>query len=290
MRFGLKVGKGQFVGLFAICGAFVISVAGCSVAAKVDCTEVTLAPQSDQFEAPLGTEAVEASWQQGKHADSFVEADIGGNQACARCHARASWRPAMTNWPAGWSQPEAGYEPGPARIPEGQWLHIDCQVCHPTAGVDEYQRVGWLDIPHQGEYRQLANDSQLCHFCHVEEDLVNHNPVKVAGVHDEFSCLDCHDPHQGAASCTQSGCHLSFDNACTPVIEHNKPHKGVTCQACHAVGDYDIKWDEDREQWNLHQMSAGLAAGRAGFVSVHYLSTKVACERCHTPGDLPWME
>jgi hypothetical protein len=52
----------------------------------------------------------------------------------------------------------------------------------------------------------------------------------------------------------------------------------------------EIAWDPARGKWHSHiPLSMDGAHSLVGFTS-HELALEVACERCHTPGDLPWVE
>jgi hypothetical protein len=179
---------------------------------------------------------------------------------------------------------------GERGIPPDEWQHVTCLVCHPEGDRGDFQKVAWLDIPFTLTYQQLDANWVVCENCHVASGTVDHIPVTVSGVHSGMNCLDCHDPHTAAASCTQAGCHFDFEEACVPVIEHSKPHQAAACQACHASGEYLVNWDQGRELWNLVQTNEAGQLQRAGFISPHTISLEANCERCHTPGELPWMQ
>jgi hypothetical protein len=128
----------------------------------------------------------------------------------------------------------------------------------------------------------------LCEKCHLAGDVEGHVSVIVTGVHSDYVCTDCHDAHDGSASCTGSGCHQPFQAECEPIQTHDKPHASVSCAGCHSVGDPEIDWDSERELWQTFYPVKQEGDTQFRAFPSHALTLEVVCERCHTPGDLPW--
>lgn len=241
---------------------------------------VALVRESEKDLKPPTSEEVRGLWEAGPHTDTDVHAEPGYDSGCDRCHA-----------PLERLELGSRLQKIPTVDPGGLPPHeVGCAVCHPQDPGEESKEIAWLSNPLELEYEPVGSASALCRRCHVARDLEGHLSIVVAGVHAGASCADCHDPHTGKASCTGSGCHQPFGRECEPIPTHDKPHAVVTCSGCHASNLTEIDWDPDREAW--HSFYPVEKNGEQVLVphSSHDLSREVACERCHTPGDLPWME
>lgn len=218
-------------------------------------------------------------WATGPHAHTDVRSEPDFQQSCQDCHAPLIVTGGSTS--STMQDLAAGGQPG---------VSNGCAVCHPQEPGQESQQVALLDNPETGEYRAVDSGSTLCETCHTGDQPEGHLPIDLQGVHADMSCLDCHDAHTGQASCTGAGCHQPFRAECEPILTHDKPHSTVTCSACHASGEFQIKWDEELQAWHSF-----FPVEKAGEIQLkgqhaHNLGREVICENCHTPGQLPWME
>jgi hypothetical protein len=184
--------------------------------------------------------------------------------------------------------PEDVFVASPAGDSPGEAAGVACAVCHPVQGEGVSGQVAWLEDPAGGTYVEVAAPEEVCARCHSNPDLEGHIPVLLGGAHAQKACTDCHDPHDASASCTGSGCHQPFQAECEPISTHDRPHASVSCLGCHASGEHAIGWDEGRGLWVT--MVEIEVAGEPKVVpfSSHEVSLEVDCDRCHTPGNLPW--
>jgi hypothetical protein len=232
---------------------------------------------------PLTPKAVNENWGSNPHASTDVRDQPGFERDCRRCHA-----PLTVFEEATTSSKQRALADAPPEAPTG--ASVGCAVCHPQKPGQESVDVAILIDLHAGEYRSVASGSELCEPCHTGAQPQGHLPIVLQGVHEELRCLDCHDAHTGAASCTTAGCHQPFQAECEPILSHDKPHSTATCTACHARGDVQIKWDEELQAWHSFFPVEKEGEVKTRAKHAHDLSREVICERCHTPGQLPWME
>lgn len=266
-----------------------ISLTGCAGRVERVCPTPMLAEGSgsDGIESltvatstPQPPQVVREAWETGPHARTQVQSEPGFEENCRACHAPLE----ALSLGSGQSKQDASETPGVVHAA------IGCAVCHPQEQGEEGREVARFADWRAGRYEPVESGGELCLGCHVADDLQGHLFVDLSGAHAGFSCTVCHDPHSGAASCTDSGCHQSFGIECEPIQSHDKPHAAVSCSGCHASGDVEIAWDPAREMWHSHlPLGRNGAAALVAFTS-HDLSRDVECERCHTPGDLPWVE
>jgi hypothetical protein len=176
-------------------------------------------------------------------------------------------------------------EPPPPLIPETEWDHIPCMVCHRVdkKGVVE-AGYAWLEIAQIEEYADIESADELCEKCHGEVDLPGHQAIVVGGVHAGFSCTRCHNAHDPLAGCTTGGCHADLEEA--SIAGHTEIHHLVNCVACHDASGMEVGPSEQTGQWTtlLPDTEAGL--GGPEFAS-HDIQLAGSCDRCHF-ADNPW--
>jgi hypothetical protein len=231
-------------------------------------------PPIDYLQA---AEDIQATWQTGPHSGWLSDPDPENDPECDRCH--TPFAKSVSAQPSKLSRTNAE-------------ISIDfsagCRLCHPQISAESKPEVAWMVDVEQAQYKVVDAVDEPCKHCHVAENVDGHLFVQLDGAHAEFMCTGCHDPHTAAASCSSAGCHQPFRAECQPVQTHDKPHTAATCSACHASGDVEIGWDEERQVW--HSFFAKQVAGiieLEGRTS-HNLQLEAKCERCHTPGELPW--
>jgi hypothetical protein len=275
------------VGVTALCVVLQLAACGerveriCPTPAPGEAAGVAaLAGESEKDSKPSTTVEVRSLWEVGPHADTDVRSEPGYDSGCDVCHA-----------PLQRLEPGSTLRKIPSGVPTGQPPHeAGCAVCHPQEPGKEDKEIAWLSNPLELEYETVESADALCRRCHDAQDLEGHLSIVVAGVHAGTSCTDCHDPHTGSATCTLSGCHQPFRSECEPVPTHDKPHAVVSCSGCHAANVANIDWDPDRALWHSFFLVEKDGEQVLAPHSSHDLSLEVACERCHTPGDLPWIE
>lgn len=272
----------EIIMLLAACGL----LSGCGKPRPACATEPPAAGSTPQAtEVALDPEQVQLLWEAGPHASSQAFENNGEDGSCARCHALESWAPTEVELPLSWSQ--AGIAPGTtlARA-QGEWSPVGCAVCHQGEPEAIEGEIAWLEVPPALVYSPVESVTELCEKCHLAGDVENHLSVAVSGSHVEMTCTDCHDPHDGTASCTGSGCHEPFTLECEPIETHDKPHMEASCAACHDADGLDIDWNDADQAWDTVIRDA-TGGGYRPYAS-HALVLQVACERCHEPGNHPW--
>jgi hypothetical protein len=229
---------------------------------------------------PLSRESARARWGAGPHAQTAVGGEPDYDPDCDRCHAPLEAM-AIGNTAAETQSPTSQ---------ESFSSAVGCPVCHPGGPEEEGGEVGWLPAG-GGEGNEPVDEAdELCGHCHLADGVDDHLSIVVSGAHAGYDCVDCHEPHSGAASCTDSGCHQPFSMECEPIQSHDRPHLAVSCSGCHAAGEVEIAWDAGREKWHSHRPLEVDGGQVLVPFTAHELSLEVKCERCHTPGDLPWVE
>jgi len=249
-------------------------------------TEAPEGAEGEVVSAPPDPDTIQVSWQGSSHADTFVVTEKGTNSTCARCHAPVNWTPSMDDIPESCTVCKFKVEPPPPLIPEEEWAHIPCKVCHRVdkKGVVEAQ-YAWLEIAAIDEYVDVTSGSELCEKCHGEVDLPDHQAILVAGVHEGFSCTDCHNAHDTSATCT--GCHDDIREG-SP-LGHAGVHQVVSCLACHGAGNLEVGLSEgegDERAWKTFLSTSEGGIGVTPYTS-HNIQRLTSCDRCHFP-DNPW--
>jgi hypothetical protein len=226
---------------------------------------------------PQTSEDIQTMWQAGPHSKWLSGPDPEFGTDCIKCHA-----------------PVANFIS--AQIPTlsrtsartATDLTADCRLCHPQISAGSRPEVAWLVDVEQAQYAPVDAIDKPCKHCHVASGVNGHLFIHLDGVHADFLCTDCHDSHTTVASCSDAGCHQPFRAECEAIQTHDKPHAAASCSACHASGDVEIGWDEERQAWHsFYAMEVEGMIELEGQTS-HDLELEVDCERCHTPGELPW--
>lgn len=268
----------------AVIGAL-FCLAGCESrpsCESVDATATVVASATGS--KTVQADQVRERWQQGVHAQTYT---AGENSSCARCHAPLEWVPVLSERSQAWLELGLAGVGEPFHIPEAAWSNVSCEICH-AQRMDEIDgEISWLAIPPLGLYEDVSSPRQLCSKCHVSEVEDGHTPLVYGGVHEDLGCSDCHDAHDGSASCG-SRCHQPFAMECTQIETHDKPHSDVTCSGCHDGMDFAIGWNEERARWDTFTGGDPRVNREARPFTSHYIVLEVDCERCHAPGDHPW--
>lgn len=288
MRRDIGLSAGVLVVMLVLSG---VVVSACEQAA--DC-EIEVHSVDGEVPLPLPSstpqppEFIQAKWESGPHANTYVTDEGGLNGACARCHAPLNWIPASDEIPPSWTASEVEVGLPVDSLAEGEWSAIACKVCH-REEVDQISGdIAWLEVAPLGEYSQVNSPTELCEKCHLAGDVDGHVSVVVEGSHVDFACTDCHDSHDASASCSGSGCHEPFTAECKTIDGHTQPHADSTCGACHDAGGLLIARDEERGMWQTFVPVAGSSGEEIRPFVSHNLSLEVPCERCHEPGNHPW--
>jgi hypothetical protein len=246
------------------------------------------APTSPPEETAPDPAAIEAAWQASPHANAFVLDADGQNNTCARCHAPINWMPSMDDLPESCFACKFELEDPPPLIPESEWVHIPCNVCHPVDKKDNIQpEIAWLEIAPLGEYAAVASPSELCLKCHAPVELPEHGDVQLGGAHTGYECTGCHEAHATTTSCAADGCHPALVEPATPIPGHDADHQTVSCVACHDASGMEVGLDEDTGFWTTFSpASADGNFERFAFTS-HNTVLEAPCDRCHF-ADNPW--
>lgn len=208
----------------------------------------------------------------------------------------------------------AAYSTGPHAV------KFSCKQCHPTNDGVVTKELTWTDEK-TGQAEAISKPFQLCIKCHTSQmaPSIAESPATLA--HDNFDCTNCHDPHTGQASCTQSTCHfdiktiidaqidqpefhpvsgdpssiymcggstcheLASQVAASPVY-HQPIHNNVPCFVCHDVSGLLIV-RVGNKTWITVEESAQTTnyAGKA--VVSHIIGSGAGCVRCHYYAN-PW--
>jgi len=145
----------------------------------------------------------------------------------------------------------------------GGHVTVSCGECHPTE-QDYAQR--YPDPKAEG-YQRQPNTCQGCHE-DVHAGMLDHN------------CATCHQ-----VSGWEDG-HLLFDHDRDTTFALDAVHKGLSCQACHAVDDMTYR-AEGTECAACHEVQAKAFRGQARRLQIdpdpHF--DRVACIDCHDMND-----
>lgn len=243
--------------------------------ASIDTPAITEEPQTSD-------EALHQSWKSGPHANTFVVTDSGTNSACARCHAPINWVPTMEEIPESCLTCKFEIDPPPPFIPQDEWQPVECMVCHRVEKDEVEAAYAWLAIAPIEEYEEVGSSTELCLKCHAGDSVPDHPAITVGGAHEMMTCTECHDSHDGSASCTNSSCHLEQED---PPPGHDLDHKMVVCVACHDSGELAVSPRPEDEVWTTWMVAENGDLVRP--FSSHSTVLEAPCERCHFPEN-PW--
>jgi hypothetical protein len=269
---------------------FSLGISGCQKRPSCESVEATAtaATKTIATPIPLALGEIELRWEAGVHAQTYVVDEKGTNSSCAQCHAPIEWQPLSSELPPSWVQAGLKGLSVPAAIAEATWPGVACEVCHPQPRDQITGEIGWLSIPSKSMYEEMDTSTRLCQTCHLPDPGGDHTALVFEGVHSELTCTDCHDAHNGSASCGTTTCHQPFAEECEVIETHDKPHREVTCSGCHDGLGFPIGWNEERGKWDTFNGGDPLIEGQAKAFSSHALVLEVDCDRCHAPGDHPW--
>ncbi len=211
---------------------------------------------------------------------------------CGPCH--------MTNY-----SPEGNQDGLPGMI--GTWSEdgISCEECH---GPGE----GHIQNPTTAN---IAIDASVesCGKCHQRGGMgptppasggfIKHheqiNELK-AGVHQDLSCVTCHDPHKRAIH-AKNNCAECHSDVAESFAADRHSKQGTTCVECHMpkasksaisvasyIGDvrthiFKINTDKDAEMFETVEEKGKKSTFAKGYVTVEY-----ACLSCHASRDKAW--
>lgn len=245
-------------------------------------SQVTGIPQ-EATNPPEDQDTLQIAWASSSHSDTFVVSEAGTNSTCARCHAPVNWVPTMDDMPESCLVCKFEVDPPPPLIPEAEWTHVECMVCHKVKKDKVQAEYAWLEIAPIEEYAEVVSVTELCDKCHLGDSLPDHATVIVGGAHQGYECTECHDAHDTTANCSTDGCHGDVLPITTDIPGHDEEHASVACVACHDASGLEIGLDEERGIWFtfLSPETGG------GPFSSHNIILEAPCERCHYPEN-PW--
>lgn len=277
-----------FIVVISVLGMSLTSCEGRPSCESIEATATAVALAAGTS-VPLEAGEVEERWERGVHAHTFITGDSeGGNSSCARCHSPMDWEPLASERPEAWEAHSLEGISEPNQISEQEWSHVHCEVCHAQPNNEIDGEFSWLEIPPLGIYEEVATIGQLCKKCHIPEVDNDHTPFIFVGVHAELNCTDCHDAHDGSATCGTSTCHQSFSQECIEIETHDKPHSEITCGGCHDGLGLAIGWNKELEKWDTYYGGDPRIEQGARPFNSHNIVLAVDCDRCHAPGDHPW--
>lgn len=261
-----------------------------AVPAQETGAQETNAPEAAQPEAAAPEEEtpeqIQAKWQTGPHAQTYVLDSAGINSACARCHAPVNWIPSMDDMPESCYACKFEVKPAPPLIAENEWTHVECKICHEVKKKEVQAEVSWLEIAQIEQYAAVASTTELCLKCHVPAEVPGHVGITVAGAHAEMACSDCHDAHDMTASCGEAGCHETLEVAGAVIAGHDADHASVSCSACHDASGLEVGPDAAGSWVSFLPAAEDETAEKTAFTS-HNTVRAAPCERCHF-AENPW--
>lgn len=240
-------------------------------------TQISDSPPAN--EAGPSVEAISGLWQEGAHASTFVLDEQDQNSTCARCHAPVNWLPSMDDMPESCMACKFEVDPPPPVIPEGEWTHVECKVCHKYKKDVLQPEAVWLEIAAIEEYIEVASVTELCDKCHLAGGLEAHASIRVAGDHAGYDCTDCHDAHSTQASCGGVDCHPTQMDGSEGIVGHDADHASVSCSACHDAAGMSVGPAVESGLWLTYLPETEIA------MTSHETQRSVDCSRCHFAGN-----
>ncbi|MFW6063680.1 MAG: hypothetical protein ACOC9V_05825 [Chloroflexota bacterium] len=285
------------VGLLLVVLLIAIPLFAAQYANTMAWSDPAAAPDPDATPAPAATptghvatqaelDAAYEEWEASEHAHTF-DGGMGANTTCAKCKSPLNWDP---------SQEEAQQlaldcgsckrEPGAPRpdlaegvpVPEEEWQHITCDVCHMPAGDSFYTGIAFWN-QESGRYEEVADVDDLCARCHegqhgfrvIEEQ-------EATAIHGEMACTECHGAHGADSACTD--CH---DPTVGPGAFEHERHPSVACSGCHDAEGLSVWQDPVPESDHFEQYITRRFAHTLTSWPSHNLTMEVDCLRCHHP-------
>ncbi len=225
---------------------------------------------------------IQQSWQSGPHAETFVVADSGTNSTCTQCHAPINWVPSMDDIPESCLTCKFEIDPPPPFITQDEWQPVECIVCHRVEKDEVEAAYAWLAVAPIEEYEEVGSSTELCLKCHAGDSVPDHLAIAIEGAHETMTCTECHDSHDGSASCTNSTCHVEQED---PPPGHDPAHEMVACVACHDSGELTVSPRPEDMVWTTWTVTETGEPSR--LYSSHNTVLEAPCERCHFPEN-PW--
>ena len=231
-------------------------------------------------------EQIQAKWEAGPHAHTYVLDSAGKNDTCARCHAPVNWIPSMDDMPESCYACKFEVKPAPPLISESTWTHVECKICHEIKKKEVQPEISWLEIAQIEQYAAVASATELCLKCHAPVEVAGHAGINNGGAHAAMACNECHDAHSMTASCSEAGCHGTLDAPGAVIAGHDADHANVTCSACHDSSGLEVGPDAEGFWVTFHPSPAEGTAEGTAFTS-HNTVRAAPCERCHF-AENPW--
>lgn len=237
-----------------------------------------------QSEGPPDLAEIERAWENSAHSSTFLVDRSGQNNTCAQCHAPINWMPSMDTIPESCFTCKFELEDPPPYIAEDAWENIPCKVCHELNKRDEVQpEYQWLEIAAIDEYAKVNSTTELCQKCHTaSEPMEGHVWQNSFGAHQDQTCTDCHNPHDGSAGCLT--CHSEVDFSTSGIAGHDPDHESISCMVCHDGSGLTAGLDSETNLWVL---LTDTPDGSQQTVSSHEIVLESNCSRCHFT-DNPW--
>lgn len=204
-------------------------------------------------------------------------------------------------------------------LPQETNEKIRCDQCHESKSGVISATIAWWN-PETQAYESVPDSNTLCQKCHADISASTHQGDSNSLAHQGFECIDCHEPHSTAASCSNSTCHaniLQIDDQppATPIGGHpdegnpfcggpschpaatqaaSKPHSihgfahaGVTCVACHDASGLQVGRHQIGGLWVTWRMISEGGSSLTEPYSSHSIQIKIDCKRCHYSNN-PW--
>ncbi len=261
----------------------------------------TAAPPTAVPRTPLYDEATaQKLWEAGPHNNAY-DLYRGPNTYCAMCHSPRNFDPEakVGKPPNCWSckfptDKAVRISPNAPLIPEEEWAKIGCDTCHPDKKGPELAM--WNNGT--GTYDPVLTTTQLCEKCHTDSLGGSRHKIRLGGgahsnqitttTYRPELCTDCHDPHSGEASCSNSECHTDVLDPAKQIEGHDGDHANLTCVACHDASGMTLGFDEASKKW----VSGTSEVSRSGALTFtpefsHDFAKSVDCDRCHFEQN-PW--
>jgi len=243
---------------------------------------------------PPEQKAIWISWESGPHADTY-DLEKGPNTYCAKCHSPTNWDIAAKIDPppncvsckfASESEPRIAQ--GNPLVPESEWNDIGCEVCHVVTDGMAEAGIGWLN-PTTGYHETVANATELCEKCHLDNQTLRHKIDLGESAHADFDCVQCHDPHSLRASCTD--CHSNITMSTTTVsINHPSAKSDDECRSCHPKAwdnhDREIKLGGNDDCMTCHVDLIGDTKQTLASLAHSSIHLSVSCVACHDASGL----
>lgn len=267
-------------------GVLLLGIACVASGIQAQGPEPEATPAPDDIASPLQIAAAVALWEQSGHAETF-DGGMGADTTCAKCKSPFNWDPQAAAAEAALDCAACKRVPGEERplleggipVPEDEWQHIGCPVCHEPVG-DSYRITASFWNQKLGEYEPVESNDELCAHCHEGDHGFRVSEEQRADqAHSGWQCLDCHDPHGGDISCED--CHDPYEGP--GAVEHAN-HTEVTCSACHDQGGLPLWFDRDPDSNFYGEVVTIRFAHTLTSWPSHNLQTEVSCGRCHHSG------